>query len=71
MKNFLRVEIYNITVVFFAEPTKVEFETVYHDNVTRITDKEYKQMYYDMADRYNKHLDNDIETYNRMLGHRR
>lgn len=48
MKKFLKVEIYNLTVVFFAEPTKVEFETVYHDNVTRITDKEYKQMYYDM-----------------------
>ena len=31
----------------------------------------WKQMYYDIADRYNKHLDNDIETYNRMLGHRR
>lgn len=31
----------------------------------------WKQMYYDMVDRYSKHLDNDIETYNRMLGHRR
>ena len=31
----------------------------------------WKQMYYDMVDRYNKHLDQDIETYNKMLGHRR
>ena len=27
--------------------------------------------FHDMADRYNKHLDQDIETYNKMLGHRR
>ena len=31
----------------------------------------WKQMYYDMADRYNKHLDNDIAEYNRILGKRR
>jgi hypothetical protein len=48
MVKFLTVEIYNITVVFFSNPTKAEFETMYHDNVTRITDKEYKQMYYDI-----------------------
>lgn len=29
----------------------------------------YKK-YNDMADRYNKHLDKDIETYNSMLNHR-
>lgn len=27
--------------------------------------------FHDMADRYSKHLDEDIETYNKMLGHRR
>ena len=31
----------------------------------------WKQMYYDMVDRYNKHLDNDIAEYNRILGRRR
>ena len=30
-----------------VEPTKVEFELMYHDNVERITDDEYKQMYQD------------------------
>lgn len=28
----------------------------------------WKQMYYDMTDRYNKHLDNDIAEYKRILG---
>ena len=31
----------------------------------------WKQMYYDMTNRYNKHLDNDIAEYNRILGKRR
>lgn len=31
----------------------------------------WKRMYYDMADRYNKHLDQDIAEYNRILGRRR
>jgi len=31
----------------------------------------WKQMYYDMANRYNKHLDNAIAEYNRILGKRR
>ena len=30
----------------------------------------WKHMYHDMADRYNKHLDNDIAEYNRILGRR-
>jgi hypothetical protein len=30
----------------------------------------WKRMYYDMADRYNKHLDEEIARYNRMLGRR-
>ena len=34
-------------MVFLVEPTKVEFELMYHDNVERITDEEYKQMYQD------------------------
>ena len=30
----------------------------------------WKQMYYDMTNRYNKHLDEEIARYNRMLGRR-
>ena len=30
----------------------------------------WKQMYCDMVDRYNKHLDEEIARYNRMLGRR-
>lgn len=48
MVKHLKVEIYDITVVFLINPTKVEFETFYHDNVTRINDEEYKQMYKDV-----------------------
>ena len=47
MVKYQKVEIYETTVVFLVEPTKVEFELMYHDNVTRITDEEYKQMYKD------------------------
>ena len=45
MVKYQKVEIYGTTVVFLVEPTKVEFELMYHDNVERITDEEYKQMY--------------------------
>lgn len=47
MVKYQKVEIYETTVVFLVEPTKVEFELMYHDNVTRITDDEYKKMYQD------------------------
>lgn len=47
MVKYQKVEIYGTTVVFLVEPTKVEFELMYHDNVTRITDDEYKKMYQD------------------------
>ena len=47
MVKYQKVEIYCTTVVFLVEPTKVEFELMYHDNVERITDEEYKQMYKD------------------------
>ena len=47
MVKYQKVEIYCTTVVFLVEPTKVEFELMYHDNVERITDDEYKQMYQD------------------------
>lgn len=47
MVKYQKVEIYGTTVVFLVEPTKVEFELMYHDNVTRITDYEYKNMYQD------------------------
>lgn len=47
MLKYQKVEIYETTVVFLVEPTKVEFELMYHDNVTRITDDEYKKMYQD------------------------
>ena len=47
MVKYQKVEIYGTTVVFLVEPTKVEFELMYHDNVERITDEEYKQMYQD------------------------
>jgi hypothetical protein len=30
--------------------------------------EKWHKKYYDMADRYNRHLDDEIETYNRMLG---
>lgn len=33
--------------------------------------EDWRKMYYDMVDRYNKHLDRDIETYNKLLKHRR
>ena len=47
MLKYQKVEIYCTTVVFLVEPTKVEFELMYHDNVERITDDEYKHMYQD------------------------
>ena len=47
MVKYQKVEIYGTTVVVLIEPTKVEFELMYHDNVTRITDDEYKKMYQD------------------------
>jgi hypothetical protein len=47
MVKYQKVEIYGTTVVFLVEPTKVEFELMYHDNVEKITDDEYKQMYKD------------------------
>ena len=47
MVKYQKVEIYWLTVVFLVEHTKVEFELMYHDNVERITDEEYKQMYQD------------------------
>lgn len=33
--------------------------------------EKWRTKFHDMADRYNKHLDQDIETYNKMLKHRR
>lgn len=48
MKKFIHVDIYDCTIIFFVEPTKLEFEMMYHDNVERIKDDEYKQMYTDM-----------------------
>ena len=50
MVKYQKIDIYGLTVVFLVEPTKVEFELMYHDNVTRITDDEYKQMYKDVFD---------------------
>ena len=47
MLKYQKVEIYCTTVVFLVEPTKVEFELMYHDNVEMITDDEYKKMYQD------------------------
>ena len=63
MVKYQKVEIYCTTVVFLVEPTKVEFELMYHDNVERITDEEYKQMYQDTFQNneccgYTVHLDN-------------
>ena len=48
MVKYLKVEIYNITVVFLINPTKVEFELFYHDHVSLITDDEYKLMHKDI-----------------------
>ena len=48
MVKYLKVEIYDITVVFMLNPTRVEFEMMYHDNATRILDEEYKQMQKDV-----------------------
>ena len=48
MVKYQKIDIYDTTVVFLVEPTKVEFEFMYHDNVTKITDDEYKQMYKDV-----------------------
>lgn len=50
MVKYQKVEIYDCMVVFLVEPTKVDFELMYHDNVTRITDDEYKQMHKDIFD---------------------
>lgn len=47
MVKYQRVDIYGMTVLFLANPTKVEFELMYHDNVEKITDDEYKLMYKD------------------------
>ena len=47
MKKFVKVEIYNVTVVFLIVATKLEFEMFYHDNVERISDDEYKRMFKD------------------------
>lgn len=43
---------------------------VFEENVQTLIE-DWRKMYYDMVDRYNKHLDQDIETYNKMLKHRR
>lgn len=48
MIKYLEVEIYEITVVFLIKPTKAEFERMYHDNVTKIKDDEYRKMYDDI-----------------------
>ena len=48
MVKYQRIDVYGCTVVFMGEPTKVEFELMYHDNVERITDDEYKRMYHDI-----------------------
>lgn len=48
MVKYQKIDIYGCTAVFLVEPTKVEFEMMYHDNVTRITDEEYKQMHKDI-----------------------
>ena len=42
------IEIYNCTVAFLFNPDRTEFELWYHDNVSHITDDEYKQMYKDL-----------------------
>ena len=34
MLKYQKVEIYGTTVVFLVEPTKVEFELMYHDKIT-------------------------------------
>lgn len=50
MVKYQKVEIYDCTVVFLINPTKVEFEIMYHDNVSRVTDAEYREMYKDIFD---------------------
>ena len=48
MVKYLYVEMYRISVVFLIQPSKVQFELMYHDHVNFITDAEYRRMYNDL-----------------------
>ena len=44
MIDNIRVDIYNKEVAFLVEITPEEFDRFYYDNVTRITDEEYRDI---------------------------
>ena len=48
MVKYLYVEMYRTTVIFLIQPSKVQFELMYHDHVEFITDSEYRCMYKDL-----------------------
>ena len=47
----INVPIYNRDVVFLVEVTPEEFDRFYYDNVTRITDEEYRGIKKDVLDK--------------------
>jgi hypothetical protein len=47
----ITVPIYNVDVAFLVEVEPQEFERFYYDNVTRITDEEYKGIKADILDK--------------------
>ena len=47
----ISVDIYNRDVAFLAEVTLEEFDRFYYDNVTRITDEEYKAIRKDIENK--------------------
>lgn len=50
MIDSINVDIYGRDVAFLAEVTPEEFDRFYYDNVTRITDEEYKAIRKDILD---------------------
>lgn len=50
MIDNIQVNIYNRDVAFLVEVTPEEFDRFYYDNVTRITDEEYKAIRNDILD---------------------
>ena len=50
MVDNISVDIYGIDVAFLVEVTPEEFDRFYYDNVTRITDEEYRGIRKDILD---------------------
>ena len=53
MIDSIKVDIYSADVAFLVEVTPEEFDRFYYDNVTRITDEEYKGIKKDILSKDN------------------